>query len=427
VVETISGHLLGGAHYPAPGGGENSFEVSPPSQPAGGPGDKTVLPLEEVVSVRFLEAKKPPADALVFLWGGGEIFASLAGGNESEIRLGSYALRGKGGAEGLVVPLENLRGIAFPRRFKSEGSSLSEIRRWLAGPAPSQPERKGTGAAGGKDTGGKDQGKDGKGGGDTEDRLLLVEGAEISGVLVKIDAEQVHFQSKSAGDVKIPLANVRALSVAAVAAAPPLPGGITAVAQFQDGSTVSGRLLALGEDGLRLSAPGLGEVSATLDRLMVLSFRGGRCQYLSDLEPSKVTHRQDLFAPWEIRRDQSATGGPLRIRGTDFQKGLGMHSHCRADYQLDGRYSRFQSVIGMDDGARPESTEARRIGAGSAIFRVYVDDRVVLEKGLSWSDAPLSVDLPLDGARILSLELDYGPGFLVLGRGDWADARIIRK
>jgi hypothetical protein len=254
-----------------------------------------------------------------------------------------------------------------------------------------------------------------------------VEGAELSGVLVKIDAEQIHFQSKTAGDVKIPLLNVRALSVAAVAAQPPPPAGITAVAQFQDGSSLSGRLLSLGEDGLRLAAPGLGEVSATLDRVLVLSFRGGRCQYLSDLDPSRVTHRQDLFAPWEIRRDQSATRGTIRIRGRDFQKGLGMHSHSRADYDLAGRYSRFQVVMGMDDSARPESSEARRIGAGAAIFRIYVDDKVVIEKQLSWSDPPFPVDLPLDGARLLSLELDYGPGFLVLGRGDWADARIIRK
>ena len=104
-----------------------------------------------------------------------------------------------------------------------------------------------------------------------------------------------------------------------------------------------------------------------------------------------------------------------------------MHSYCRADYALDGKYLKFQTVIGMDDLARPPGSQAENVGGGIAIFRVYVDDRKVLDRELSWSDSALPIDIPIEGAHVLSLELDYGKGFLVLDRGNWGDARIIQE
>ena len=168
-------------------------------------------------------------------------------------------------------------------------------------------------------------------------------------------------------------------------------------------------------------------MTSLIERVRSVSFRGGRCQYLSDLEPEKVSYRDDLFSRWELSRDLSATGDPIRIRGKPFLKGLGMHSYCRADFALGAGYSRFQAVLGMDDRAKPETAKALEIGAGSGVFRVYLDGKVAFEKEVSFRDPPCPVDLPVEGARQLGLELDYGKGYLILGRGDWADARIIRK
>jgi hypothetical protein len=433
VVETITGSLEGPLTYPSGGA-------------AGQASIRTVhseVSLSDVLFIRFAEKKVSMPESLLFLRGGDELFASLLGGDESEIQFKAYAARPAAAGETFHLALDGLRGIGFPRRFKDERGGAAEIRRWLSGPPRKKTEGGGKAAVG-------------------EDRVLLVEGAELSGVLRKIDAEALQFQSTTAGEVRLPLKKVRALALAALVEGKgeksDRPGkkgpaaserGPEVLVQYQDGSGLAGRLLALRSESappagspewtpareesasssgtIKLLSETLGEVTASLDRVRVLSFRGGRCQFLSDLEPRKVTHGDDLFGPWELQRDLSATREPIRIRGRDYAKGLGMHSRSRVDYALSGNYSRFQSILGMDDRARPETAEAQKIDGGKAIFRVYVDDKVAFEKELSWSDPPLPVDLPVEGAQVLGLELDYGPGFLVLDRGDWAEARIIKK
>jgi NPCBM/NEW2 domain len=466
VVETIAGTLQGPIRAAAQ---EGSAEDRAQLQV----GEKSV-PLDEVLAIRFPSKKTSSAEVLLVLEGGDALFAAIQGGDESELQLRPYAVRPPGEDGIFKVPLEDVRGLGFPRRFREGAAGLGDFRRWLAGPAARrrEPLEPGGAPAGAKDKDRKDGSQDSAPGG--EDRLLLVEGAELTGVLHKIDAETVQFQSGTAGDVRLPLAKVRALAVAALSSEPkggdgakggdekgeggrepeksekPNPdkpekrrslAGLIAVVEYQDGSVLSGRLLSLstepapgaerppGKTGgaLRLEHPVLGEVTALVDRVRAVSFRGGRCQYLSDLEPEKVSYRDDLFSRWELARDLAATGDPLRIRGKPFLKGLGMHSYCRADFPLGSRYSRFQAVLGMDDRAKPETQKALEIGAGSGIFRVYLDGKVVFEKELSFRDPPCPVDLPIEGARQLGLELDYGKGYLVLGRGDWADARIIRK
>jgi NPCBM/NEW2 domain-containing protein len=440
VVETITGMLQGPLRFPAgDGGGRPSLQVG-----------ARAIPLEEALFARFAGKPVPYEEAFILLRNGDHLFASLRRGDESEVRLGAFAAQSlppapqppaaKGAAppargDGEVaVALESIRGIGFPRRFRDPVEGASQIRRWFislsAAAAPADPGGAKPAGAG-------------------EDRVFLTEGAELTGILQKIDAEAVHFQSATAGDLRLPLAKVRAVLMSEEISgkgdrgedAPPSKG-ISTVAQFLDGSVLSGRLVSLipptgpnppagtaaapaGE--IRLATKALGEVAAPLDRVLELSFLGGRCRYLSDLKPAKVSHKKDYFHPRDLQLDLSAAGDPLSLRARTYRKGLGMLSHTRADYDLAGRALKFQALIGMDDRARPETVEVLRAGGGTAVFRVYVDDEVKFEKLLSWSDPALPISIPTEGAKVLGLELDYGKGFLVLGFGDWAEARIILK
>ncbi len=427
LVETISGTLQGSIRFPAGQGTE------PPALQVG----SQAIPLGEVLFVRFSPRKVSLEDAFLLLRNGDLLFATLRGGDESEIRLSAGAARSPKGNGELSIPLEVIRGIGFPRRFQDPSDGIAQIRRWFL----SLPEKAAPAGPGGTKAAGA--------GG--EDRVLLDEGAELTGILQKIDGEAVHFQSATAGDVRLPLAKVRAVLVSEEISAkgearrdePAGGAGITAVVGYQDGSALSGRLLAIsprsaaatpapggeaeGAGEIRLASKALGEVMAPLDRVLEVSIQGGRCRYLSDLKPVQVAHKKDYFHPRDVQRDLCAAGDPLALRGRTYRKGLGMLSHTRADYDLAGRAVKFQAVIGMDDHARPETVEAMRAGCGTAVFRVLVDGQVKFEKQLSWSDPPLPISIPTEGTKALGLELDYGKGFLVLGFGDWAEARVILK
>ncbi|NOZ57004.1 MAG: hypothetical protein GXO73_09495, partial [Calditrichaeota bacterium] len=83
--------------------------------------------------------------------------------------------------------------------------------------------------------------------------------------------------------------------------------------------------------------------------------------FLSDLEPVEAT------AGWgTVRRDRSSDGGPLRIGGKRFSRGLGTHAESDIVYRLNGLFERFEAVVGVDDETH---------GRGSVVFEVFGDGR----------------------------------------------------
>jgi hypothetical protein len=164
--------------------------------------------------------------------------------------------------------------------------------------------------------------------------------------------------------------------------------------------------------GTSLEVP-VSEVSALEPRL-------GRVVYLSDLEPKSYTFTPYLGVSWPLVKDAAVTGGPIRLKGATHDKGLGMHSQCRARFALDGNYRWFESLIGLDE------RSGRR---GRARIHVLVDGK---EQDLGWSkdltaaDSPLSLRINVHKARELTLEVRFGALGDVQAHVNWADARLIR-
>ncbi len=404
IVTAIGGTSQGPVAYP----GASPSEMLVAARP---------MPLADILFIDFAAPPAAPDPALIVLRGGDEVFAKIAGGDENELRIragsiGSAAAPGGAPSE-IAIPLDAIQAVGFPGSYQDPVEGLRGIRRWLAAPRPAARE----------------------GRQDAEDRVFLAEGADLSGILKKIDAAAIDFQSSTAGDVKLPLAKVRAVLMSADAPAPKADAkrapaaAIQAVVQSSDGTTLTGALASLSMGGpgtpgaAVLSTEILGKVSVPIARVRRISIRGGRCRFLSDMEAPKFTPRGDFFTTPALRRDAFSSfdaPGPISIGGRVYKKGIGMHSRSRADWTLGGEYSRFQAEIGIDD-------SVRLLGAGTAVFRVHVDGRVAFEKEISSADRPLAIDLPVDGAATLGLELDSGRSYLVLGRGDWADARVIKK
>jgi hypothetical protein len=121
--------------------------------------------------------------------------------------------------------------------------------------------------------------------------------------------------------------------------------------------------------------------------------------------------------------DGSVAGRDLRLGGSTYDKGLGMHSESRLTYTLDGGYRRFEAVVGLDE----------QTGRGGRVrIQVLVDGRpqaLGWDKELTLADGPRAVRVDLTGARELTLVVAFRNG----GRGpdaqdhvNWGDARLIR-
>jgi hypothetical protein len=138
------------------------------------------------------------------------------------------------------------------------------------------------------------------------------------------------------------------------------------------------------------------------------------------LTPARYEHRPYLGAAWPLVKDAAADNHPLRIHGSTYEKGLGTHAPCRVTYALDGKYQRFDAVVGVDSATSPR---------GRAKVAVEIDGkRSELNGGkeLTSETAPVEVRLNVAGARTLTLIVELGAFGDVQANVNWAKARLVR-
>lgn len=412
-------------------------------------GDQEV-DLRKILGIEFNHGEKstdsrPDSRALLLLRSGEEIFATVSGGDESEVAVDFRHLRTSEGSRTVRIELDLLRALTFPARFSSPSQFLSYARSlpghgrspivletlpWTEDTTGNPDSPDATRSGNGRDRD-KSRQKDGENTEETDDRDAVItdEGSELHGIVESIGASSVQFEADSVGPVNLDFKKIRAIRIADIDGDKEIPNSksLTVILSLADGSLLRGRPLALQDGQLRLHSRALGPVQIGLSEVRHLEFSGGQIQFLSDLNPVQATTR-DLFATDKrVQRDASYLRGPLRLRGNVYRKGLGMRSHTRLDYRLDRRFTRFQAVLGIDDTAEVTTFEARRSGGGVALFKVHLDNEVIFEKELSVRDEPVAIDIPVSEGQILGIEVDPSPGLHSLDYADWVDAKLIRK
>lgn len=275
----------------------------------------------------------------------------------------------------------------------------------------------------------------------TLDEVYLREGGSVRGSMLKLDDMGVTVDTaveggSQIGEAAFDLEKVELIALGLLEDPPAAGEGLRVQLRLVDGSVLSGPLEGLSGDQVKLRHPLAAKdasLSVPVAKVSELVVQNGAFVYVSDLEPEGVDQR---FPPefsysvetWGWKRDRNVTGGPLRLGGRLYDKGLGVHSYAALTYRLDGTYKELRATVGLDDSCR----HLGEPGFGAVVFKVLVDGKpakeypagLVAHKG----DAPQELKVSLAGAQRFTLVADFDPTSLhVLGRGDWADVHLIRK
>jgi hypothetical protein len=155
--------------------------------------------------------------------------------------------------------------------------------------------------------------------------------------------------------------------------------------------------------------------------VLAADVRLGPAVDISEWLPTKYEQRPFLGPPWPLAKDVAADRGPLRVSGNTFEKGLGTHAPCRVTYALDGKYRRFDALVGIDEMTSPR---------GRAKIAVELDGkRIDLHAGkeLTSQSTPVQVRLDVANAKSLTLIVDVGTFGDVQANVNWAKARLIKR
>lgn len=186
-----------------------------------------------------------------------------------------------------------------------------------------------------------------------------------------------------------------------------------------DGTQLSGKWKDLNTKEWSIETLWGQQINLPVEIVSSVRVRGGMMSYLSDLDPGAVEQVPFFSHQWSWRRDESLTGGPLKVAGRTYQRGIAVHSRCYLTYDLNGRFSTFETLVGFDEAAsRHGRVECKILADGSEIFA---------NPDLRADGDPVPVSLSVEGVQQLQLWVDFGQGADTGDRVIWAAARLYRQ
>jgi hypothetical protein len=243
----------------------------------------------------------------------------------------------------------------------------------------------------------------------------------VSGIAQGIDGESLVFRYDGQ-DRKIALNRLLGVVLVPQRQGPSSPSAEVAAFhqafRFASGDLLSGRWTGFQDGAVQLTTWWDEKLTLSPGTIGTIECRNGRVVYLSDLKPARVEQSPyfDRVVPW--RTDTTLGGAPITVGGVTYAKGIAMHSRCVLEYDLGGRFQRFRAKFAFEQPAGAN---------GRAAVRVLTDDKAQFENAdARGSASPEDLDVNVEGARRLVLEVDFGADQDVADRVVFANARLVR-
>ncbi|MDO5060258.1 MAG: endo-alpha-N-acetylgalactosaminidase family protein [Actinomycetaceae bacterium] len=142
--------------------------------------------------------------------------------------------------------------------------------------------------------------------------------------------------------------------------------------------------------------------------------------YLSDLP---FVDTRNGWGP--VERDtangenNAGDGGPIRIDGVTYEKGLGTHANSMVKFNLGGQCQSFHAVVGVDD---------QQTSAGTIRFLVTGDNSAVVvpeTEVLRHNSAAVTLDADITGVQELTLWVNGAGDGIGNDWASWGDAYVV--
>jgi hypothetical protein len=256
------------------------------------------------------------------------------------------------------------------------------------------------------------------------DVLLYRNGDTVRGALSGFTETGVKFTPDGGTTREVALTDLTAIGFNPRFVRPRKPKGPYAHLILTDGTRLDVTDPAVKENAIVAKAVCGPAVAVPLSKIVALDVLQGSAVYLSDLKPKKAETTGFLGAGWPWAADRTVRGQPLRLLTKDGEstsdKGLGTHPKTVLTYDLGGKFTRFEALVGLD------TATGKR---GRADARVLVDGKEVALPDLQTLAAGPAVRVMVDvrGAKELTLVVAFGPTGDVEADVNWGEARLIEE
>jgi hypothetical protein len=170
--------------------------------------------------------------------------------------------------------------------------------------------------------------------------------------------------------------------------------------------------------GLAVTTPAGARIEYKTEALVRLDYSKGKLTFLSDLDPVRVVETSTDELVYNYRRDKNLDGGPLRLGGNAYAKGLALHAYAELEYDLQGEYREFKAVAGFDE----------QVGGieGPVLLRIEGDGKELYSRTFDRKDKVRWEPITLNVKDVQRLRIVVSSGDLLdLGKHlELADAKV---
>jgi hypothetical protein len=175
----------------------------------------------------------------------------------------------------------------------------------------------------------------------------------------------------------------------------PLPAALCKVYDTNLNLLVAAKL-ERGSAGLSVTTAAGPTIRYPMQALARLDYNNDKVVFLSDLKPAELIEKEKMRQLWKnnVRFDKNPENSQLQIKEKTFSKGLSIHASAELVYTLDGKYNKFEAVLGVDSSMEKAN--------GRPLVKIEADGRELFSGTITKDD---SVDLKCDvrGARQLRI------------------------
>jgi hypothetical protein len=235
------------------------------------------------------------------------------------------------------------------------------------------------------------------------------------GIVADVAAGGVTLQS---GDATTTLAWNSVNAVLLATSAPAAVAGKFFRVDLADGSSVSVAGISLAGEQMTLTLEDKSTRSLDVSTVAGIEQLNGPVSWLTERRPMENIYKPFFGESFPARFDATvAEGLPISQKFPGFHHGIGCHAYSRISYELDGSYAAFRTQFAVDSDS----------SLADVTVRIYLDDKIAMERrGVKAGEIYPLVELPLAGAKKLSLEVDFGENFGTQGRFVWLDPALVR-
>ncbi len=253
-----------------------------------------------------------------------------------------------------------------------------------------------------------------------EDVVTLTNGDTLKGIITDIANGEITVQTDAANST-VPASSVSQIGFAASAGGSAIANGFRV--RFDDGSSLVTPALKVEADKIELDfRQGAGH-PVDLDRVASIEQINGPVSWLSSRPTIENIYIPFIGSPRTdvAQMDRNWSGQDIiRFDSQPFAHGIGVHSYSRLSWELDGTFTTFRTRYAIDTkDANPRA---------DVTLRILLDGKPVYDKAhvRAGTLSPVIVQ-SLDGAKKLTLEVDYGDNMDTQDRLNWIEPALLKQ